>query len=48
MLKQLLQAAMPKAEGQAADWQSMALDGFARDLATQQPFGLARLLETSK
>ena len=48
MLKQLLQAAMPKAEGQAADWQSMALDGFARDLATQQPIGLARLLETSK
>lgn len=48
MLKQLLQSAMPKAEGQASEWQSMALDGFARDLASQQPFGLARLLETSK
>lgn len=48
MLKQLLQSAMPRPEGATGDWQSMALDGFARDLAAHQPFGLARLLETSK
>ncbi len=48
MLKQLLQSAMPQPSGSAGDWQSMALDGFARDLAAHQPFGLARLLEKSK
>jgi hypothetical protein len=45
MLKQLLQSALPAPEGSSGDWQAMALDGFARDLATAQPFGLARLLE---
>lgn len=48
MLKQLLQSALPAPGGRAGDWQAMALDGFARDLAGAQPFGLARLLERNQ
>ena len=48
MLKQLLQSALPAPDGIAGDWQSIALDVFARDLATAQPFGLARLMESNQ
>ena len=45
MLKQILQMALPSPGDSAGDWQGLALDSFARDLAAAHPFGVARLLE---